>query len=189
MSAKEKTFPCLGFKVDLLGGFGNCKCGFSQPDHRPEKRKQLKEMYLRANPGGNTAEREAEEAESEEELEDIDDENDEPCEKFVFDATMPYNTCSCGFTKDEHNAAKVKREQAKAAKRKAEIEKSKKKSPRQLAMEKGVPCPTFEVNVANSTGFAVCLCGFSRQDHNDFKASPEVWVKKKAELTEPKPFI
>lgn len=183
----EAKFPCLVFKVDLSGGFGQCKCGFTQPDHKPEKRKQLKEKYLK----GDVVEEEGLEDLEEDlnDLEELEDLADEACDKYQFDPSKPYNTCGCGFTKKDHEVAKVKREKEKQKESKSKEQKLNTKSPRELAIAEGVPCPTFEVDIVSKHGLGMCLCGLSRRDHQDFSSSPSLWIKKKKELTEPKAFI
>lgn len=187
-----KSYPCLVFKVNLTSKrFGECSCGFIQAEHKPEIRKKIKEDYEKLNNIIKEEDKEEEEIEIDEnnQLEEIEEENDEPCSKFKFDYSMPYNTCSCGFTKEEHEVnAKKKEKEKKQNDIKLKKDKNK-KNQRQIAIENGVPCSKFEVDLLNKAGLGVCKCGFNSKDHQDFKSSPEVWLKTKEKLTKPKEFI
>lgn len=201
-------YPCMRFKIDMKKGFGQCACGFGKPDHSQERRKQLKKEFesqkrttqmnrVETDPQGvpipvpkpPPIEKNTHKQELNDEEEHVDEGKDlEPCENYRFDHTKPYNTCSCGWTKVDHEQAAARRANATAAAQQKEIEQAGQKTQREIAIERGVPCDIFEVDLTSAGGYGVCLCGLTRQDHQDFKSSPQAWIDTKASLTEPKPF-
>mmetsp|Transcript_6310 Transcript_6310/g.7674 ORF Transcript_6310/g.7674 Transcript_6310/m.7674 type:complete len:180 (+) Transcript_6310:245-784(+) len=176
----KENWPCRKYKVSLTGVMGTCECGWLQADHKPARRKFLRDQF---KSGGAAATESGEDNVERSEKK----KQPEPCSTFKIDVDMGFQLCSCGWDKGAHDEAARKRA-AEAALSKDMIA-SMRIDQRKLAMEAGHPCAEFEVDLANAEGgYGLCLCGFSRQDHMKFSQVPEEWLQAQAELTPPKEF-
>uniref|UniRef100_A0A7S3PT72 Uncharacterized protein n=1 Tax=Aplanochytrium stocchinoi TaxID=215587 RepID=A0A7S3PT72_9STRA len=173
----QENWPCTKYKVDLTGDMGRCKCGWLQADHKAARRKIIKDEFKKKEKANTT------------EIVDLKavEKAAEACENFRVDLNNGFQICSCGWDKKAHDEAAIKR--AAAATEEKNMVASMRIDERKLAMENGHPCAIFEVDIANNAGgYGVCICGFNRQDHMEFKKVPDEWLKRKEGLTPPKEF-
>jgi len=179
--------PCHKFEIDVTGTtFGHCKCGHSREAHKlagtiaePEHRvfagghiDDSKRSTIVAKPGAHPGKQ------------------DKPCLQYAVDMNgKTFGDCLCGHAKTKHKQFKPTHKGSyndpdeEEAAPEPEVE-----QPRVIVRDGTHPCEVFELDMKNSGGFANCLCGFSRLDHEQFHSDPVEWNKVKASLTAPKEF-
>ncbi|KAH9256062.1 hypothetical protein BASA81_005838 [Batrachochytrium salamandrivorans] len=179
--AKEvaATSPCSSYSVDVNGAkFGNCKCGFSKDAHKSAGTYVEPEHKVFAG-GHNTEPLRATAVASKLKHPG---KQPKPCRDYQVDmAGKIFGDCLCGHAKMQHR-------QFNASLGEEEEEQVEAPAPVIIVRDGVHPCEVFELDLKNAGGFANCLCGFTRLDHEQFTNDPSEWLKVKESLTAPKEF-
>jgi len=174
--------PCNLFKIDTTADFEVCgNCGRRKADH-PEIEKStstfagthvkeaIKTLVKRVSKRFTVSV------------------NGEPCNKFEVDVlATKFGSCKCGFNKKEHEdieEARAERKRLDSKLHEVKLQEEK------LQDQPDRPCNTFNLNLESKGGYGVCVCGFTRQEHQQFTDVRLVGTlkEKKGALTTPKEF-